>query len=72
MLKGTKRISKSHSLDETKFIEYVKKNKEKYSVIEFNDEFLVAHWSVKSMVEDYRKTLEKPKEQVKEKKSKKS
>ena len=59
MLKGTKRISKMYSLDETKFLEYVKKNKEKYSVIEFGDELLAMHWSVKVMVEDYRKQ-EKP------------
>lgn len=68
MLRGTKRISKLYSFDESKFFDFVKKNKEKYSVIEFNNDYLVLHWSVKLMVEDYKKTLSPPKE----KKSKKS
>ena len=70
MLKGTKRISKIYSLDESKFFDFTKKNKEKYSVIEFNDDFLVLHWSVKLMVDDFRKTLQEDKKE-KSKKSKK-
>lgn len=57
MLRGTKRIAKSNSFDESKFIEFVKKNKDKYSVIDYDGEYLVSFWSVKPMVEDYKKTL---------------
>jgi hypothetical protein len=70
MLKGTKRIAKKYSLDETKFLEFVRSNKAKYSLLEFDGEFLVSHWSVNPMVEDYKKTLEKPKEKEIKKKSK--
>lgn len=70
MLKGTKRIAKKYSFDDVKFLEFVKTNKEKYSVLDFQGEYLVSHWSVNPMVEDFKKTLEKPKEEVKEKKKK--
>lgn len=57
MLKGTKRIAKTYSLDESKFLEFVKTNKEKYSIIEFQDQQLVSWWSVTPMVQDYRNSL---------------
>ena len=57
MLKGTKRIAKTYSLDESKFLEFVKTNKEKYSIIEFEDQQLVSWWSVTPMVRDYRNSL---------------
>jgi|LakMenEpi03Aug12_release.lakeMendotaPanAssembly.Ray.scaffolds.fasta_scaffold5689478_1 hypothetical protein len=68
MLRGTKRISKLYSFDESKFFEFVKKNKEKYGVIDFNGDYLVMDWTMKLIADDYKKTLTPPNE----KKSKKS
>jgi len=57
MLKGIKRIAKTYSLDQSKFMDFVKTNKDKYSIIEFEDQQLVSWWSVAPMVQDYRNSL---------------
>lgn len=57
MLKGLKKVIKRYSLDETKFLDFAKKNKEKYGLIEFKDDFLIQSWNLPLMINDFKKTL---------------
>lgn len=57
MLKGLKKVIKRYSLDETKLLDFAKKNKEKYGLIEFKDDFLIQSWNLPLMINDFNKTL---------------
>lgn len=57
MLKGLKKVINKYSLDETKFLDFAKKNKEKYGLIEFKDDFLIQSWNLPLMINDFKKTL---------------
>lgn len=57
MLKGLKKVIKRYSLDETKFLDFAKKNKEKYGLIEFKDDYLIQSWNLPLMINDFKKTL---------------
>lgn len=39
------------------FIQFAKDNKEKYSLIENGDDFLVSTWYSGDLIDDYRKTI---------------
>ena len=43
--------------DESNFIKFAKDNKNKYSIIENDDDLLVSTWYSDDLIEDYRKTL---------------
>lgn len=57
MLKGLKKVIKRYSLDETKLLDFAKKNKEKYGLIEFKDDYLIQSWNLPLMINDFKKTL---------------
>ena len=57
MLKGLKKVIKRYSLDESKFLDFAKKNKEKYGLIEFKDDYLIQSWNLPLMINDFKKTL---------------
>jgi len=57
MLKGLKKVINKYSLDETKLLDFAKKNKEKYGLIEFKDDYLIQSWNLPLMINDFKKTL---------------
>lgn len=57
MLKGIRKIITKYSFDETKFLEFAKKNKEKYGLIDFKDDYLIQSWNRTLLINDFKKTL---------------
>lgn len=58
MLHGLKKIITKNSFDETKFLEFAKKNRDRYGLIDFKDgDFLISPWNKPLLINDFKKTL---------------
>lgn len=58
MLHGLKKIITKNSFEESKFLEFAKKNREKYGLIDFKDgDFLIQSWNKVLLINDFKKTL---------------